>query len=61
MALYAIINQQTNKVVNVCEWDGVSNFQAPVGHILFLHSAPWIGADYDPSNTVLSVKPSEPE
>jgi hypothetical protein len=36
MARYAVIDDQ-NEVVNVIEWDGVSNWMPPAGHVVIPH------------------------
>lgn len=54
MTSYAVIDIQTNKVINVVDWDGVSPYDHHKGHgresglILVKHSAAGVEHIYNP-------------
>ncbi len=48
MARYAIINEKTNKIVNVAEWDGIAPWKPPVGHYVASDERAGIDDSHDP-------------
>ena len=47
MARYAVVNKETNEVVNVIEWDGVSKWSPPEDHYTMLTQGCAIGDFWD--------------
>jgi len=50
MGRYAVINKTTKKVVNVIEWDGVSQWAPPNDHFVMESDRASIDHIYDESN-----------
>ena len=58
MARHAIINNETNKVVNVILWDG-NEWLPPKNHLVVQSDLANIGDDYNRNSNTFSNKQSE--